>query len=211
MIDLPTILVDLSAKRPVFHSEADFQHALAWQLHEVLPDADVRLESQPVAGIHLDIWLWTNHGYIAIELKYATKLFSVDFHGESFNLAHHSAHPQRRYDAIKDVTRLERVVEHSPGATGHAVLLTNDSLYWTPSAQLNTVDATFRLHEGRTLKGVLAWSPHAGKNTIAGREEPFDLRGAYHLHWRDFSEVDRSAAGRFRYVVVSVSQQSQRD
>ena len=28
----------------MFHSEADFQHALAWQIHEAAPESQVRLE-----------------------------------------------------------------------------------------------------------------------------------------------------------------------
>ncbi len=87
MIDLPTLLADLSTHRPVFHSEADFQHALAWHLHKVFPEADVRLECQPVAGIHLDIWLRTNHGWLAIELKHATRLLLVDMPERTRSLA----------------------------------------------------------------------------------------------------------------------------
>lgn len=31
--DFAPVLRKLSTKRPVFHSVADFQHALAWQIH----------------------------------------------------------------------------------------------------------------------------------------------------------------------------------
>jgi hypothetical protein len=39
------ILSTLAALRPLFHSEADLQHALAWEFHHRWPDADVCLES----------------------------------------------------------------------------------------------------------------------------------------------------------------------
>ena len=36
------ILTDLAEKRSIFHSEADFQHALAWEMHR--REYDIRLE-----------------------------------------------------------------------------------------------------------------------------------------------------------------------
>ncbi len=41
---LHKLMADLAAHRPIFHSEADFQHALAWQIHEAMPDCEIRLE-----------------------------------------------------------------------------------------------------------------------------------------------------------------------
>jgi len=43
VIDLQACLTDLAQQRPLFQSEADFQHALAWQLHAMEPAARVRL------------------------------------------------------------------------------------------------------------------------------------------------------------------------
>jgi hypothetical protein len=40
----------LALRRPVFHSEADFQHGLAWQIQLDHPDARVRLETRPLEG-----------------------------------------------------------------------------------------------------------------------------------------------------------------
>ena len=203
MLDLPTVMTALSVKRPVFHSEADFQHALAWQLHATLPDADVRLECQPVPGIHLD-WLRTARGSRAIELKYVTKLLSVDLQGERFRLANYGAQPPRRYDVIKDITRLETVVEQIPNTAGHAVLLTNESLYWTAPRGENSIGTAFQLHEGQLLRGALQWGKHAAPGTMGKKTAPLILNGEYHLHWRDFSSVNGSGPGRFRYLLIDV-------
>jgi hypothetical protein len=54
-IDLTAALGALAGERPVFHSERDLQHALAWQLQVSYPDAQVRLETRPRRGIHLDM------------------------------------------------------------------------------------------------------------------------------------------------------------
>ena len=73
MLDIHNLMVDLSKQRPIFHSEADFQHALAWQIHETMPNCEIRLEMPyrvSQGNWHLDIWLQTME--IAIELKYRT-------------------------------------------------------------------------------------------------------------------------------------------
>ncbi len=44
MVSIEALLATLAGSRKVFHSEADFQHALAWQIHEAMPDSQVRLE-----------------------------------------------------------------------------------------------------------------------------------------------------------------------
>ena len=46
MIDITDVLDELSKNRPVFHSEADFQHALGWKIHEKYPDFNIRLEKR---------------------------------------------------------------------------------------------------------------------------------------------------------------------
>lgn len=43
-VDLTELMAMLQNERPVFHSEADFQHALAWALHRLDPSVNIRLE-----------------------------------------------------------------------------------------------------------------------------------------------------------------------
>jgi hypothetical protein len=44
IFEVAEILSRLAKKRPIFHSEADFQHALAWEVRGMHADADIRLE-----------------------------------------------------------------------------------------------------------------------------------------------------------------------
>ena len=44
MLDISGLLIGLAQSRKVFHSEADFQHALAWHIHEAMPKSQIRLE-----------------------------------------------------------------------------------------------------------------------------------------------------------------------
>lgn len=43
-MNLNDIINDLSKKRPIFHSEKDFQFALSWKIHEIYKDLKIRLE-----------------------------------------------------------------------------------------------------------------------------------------------------------------------
>ena len=74
-IDIHALLGGLARKRPAFHSEADFQFALAWEIREARK-LDSRLEFRPLADerMYLDIWL-PQRG-VAVELKYMTRAFA---------------------------------------------------------------------------------------------------------------------------------------
>ena len=54
-IDMTSLMDQLARHRPIFHSEADFQHALAWQLQLENPAGRVRLETRPQRGMRLDL------------------------------------------------------------------------------------------------------------------------------------------------------------
>ena len=206
MIDLNDLMAQLSSKRKVFHSEADFQHALAWQIHEAMPDCEIRLEFNPVPDakrrVALDIWIPTKR--VAIELKYPTHCLDATVSGERFVLKEQSARDQTRYDYFKDIKRLEGEVTAGRARQGFAVMLTNDRSYWQPP-QRETIDAAFRIHEGRRVEGELAWSSSAGKGTTRGLEDPIRLKGCYDLRYKDYSDLPVEKYGRFRFLVVSVA------
>ncbi len=205
MLKVDRFMADLSALRPVFHSEADLQHAFAWGVHEAAPDCKIRLEfpfPSRERRRYLDIWL-PDEG-IAIELKYPTRNLKLRQRGESYSLRDQSAQDLGRYDFLKDIQRLELLCEKWGACrAGLAVLLTNEPLYWKPPLSKTTVDAALRLHEGRTVTGEMAWASHAGPGTMEGREPPVHLRGSYDLRWQDYSSHPEKY-GKFRYLAVSV-------
>ena len=212
MFDIHNLMADLSQQRPIFHSEADFQHALAWQIHKAIPNCEIRLEMPyrvSQGNWYLDIWLQTME--IAIELKYRTKRMEGEKDGEYFLLKDHSGYPQGRYDFLKDIQRLERVVADRKAKSGFAVLLTNESNFWKPPRRgwETTIDTDFRLHEGQKVKGELGWAEQASSGTTEGREGPIRLKGSYNLNWQDYSHWGEQALlwlrqNSFRYLAVSV-------
>ena len=208
--ELTAVMSSLLNKRPVFHSEADFQHALAWEIHCMWPTSEIRLEYKPMhlkGRIYLDLWVnSTEFGTLAIELKYKTrKMMTVDVRAEVFELADQSAQDQGRYDFLKDVQRLEEISNQREDITGYAILLTNDRSYWDVPANRSTADSEFRLHEGRTLAGQLKWGSQASEGTTKGREGPIILSDHYKLEWCNYSLVDGGGSyNQFRYLIVKV-------
>ena len=206
-LDIDCLMQELSKSRPIFHSEADFQHALAWHVHNMMPNSQVRLE-YPLRyddnTMYLDIWLPQER--IAIELKYPTRELELNRDSEHFRLVNHQAQPLRRYEFLKDVQRLERVLAERDASGGFAVLLTNDAYYWkSPIRQWEkTIDGAFRLHQGRKVTGPLAWSEFTGAGTKGSRHDLIAINGTYDLHWREYSKVSARENNEFRYLAVTV-------
>lgn len=110
----------------------------------------------------------------------------------------------RRYDFIKDISRLEELRAADAADDCFAVALTNDPSYWSATLREDVSDAAFRIPEGRQLAGVAAWAGHTGAGTMRGREKEITLAGTYALGWRDFSRVAAQRLDEFRYLAVQV-------
>lgn len=193
----------LAADCPIFLSEAEFQHELALRVRKITPK--VRLEFSPFQAERMSLDVWLQDMGIAIELKWGTQKLKVKRDDGDFVLADQGAQPLLRYDFVKDVSRLERVIyKYPPADTGFAVLLTNDSSYWEPPRKKDTIDADFRIHEGAVIGGARKWSPDAAKGTIQGRESRIELRGSYKCRWRDYLRLEKGRRGLFRYLAINV-------
>jgi hypothetical protein len=87
----------------------------------------------------------------------------------------------------------------------YAIMLTNDSGYWTISAQSGTqrphVDEDFHIHDGATITGPLQWKPEASAGTRHNREDAIRISGTYTIVWHDYVPVDNCL---FRYTIVKV-------
>ncbi len=211
-VDMAVLLEDLARARPVFHSEADFQHALAWAWQQRQPDAAIRLEYRiPFTGgrAYADLWVRDSSGVTCVELKYWSRLVEVDVAGERFSLANQGAQDLSRYDFIKDLMRVEHAVAEGHATRGYVIALSNDSSFWT-TRRPGTIDEAFRLHDERRLGGQLAWSEAAGAGTIRRRESALNLAGEYDLNWRPYSRVAEVLRGEFRYLLVHVAPLSTR-
>jgi hypothetical protein len=205
--DLLSTLPVLARDRPVFHSEADFQQALAWAVHTANPQLRVRLETRPQPRVRLDLLITdpADGHALAVELKYLTDNWEGEALGEQFGLLRQSAQDIRAYDCVKDIARVERLVANRYAQAGLVLVLTNDPAYWrAPDHGLITNADAFRLHDGLTLAGSRAWGPRTGTGTMGNsRAEPIELTGTYALSWQDYSTLP-GPRGRFRYLTAVI-------
>ena len=190
-VDLGDALAALAARRPVFHSEADFQFAVAWEVQTLDPSIHIYLETRPITGVHLDLAFERDGYYTAIELKYLTRAWSGDVEGQRYTLTNHSAHDLRRYDVVKDIVRVEKFIDEKTHANGAVVVLTNDPAYRRRAAVSSTAnDLAFRIDDGAVLDGIRAWrQPPVG----VGEREDLVLRGRFEAQWTEFSNVEPGA------------------
>ena len=207
------ILKKLSGKRPIFHSEADFQHALAWELHETCNNADIRLEKRFSINCFSDVYvdiLFTEKENIAIELKYTTKELHTTINNESFSIKNHDAYDIRRYDFLLDIYRLQTLKRKGLINMGYAIFLTNATAYWNKPRKPNTNDKDFRIHENRTIQAnkKLTWAKGTGSGTSKGRTMPLIFRNSYTFNWKSYSDVCKFCNNKkyckFKYLLVEV-------
>ncbi len=204
MLDLECLLARLAMRRPIFHSEADFQHELAWEIRLGDPTLNVRLE-QPFPGRSsgaIDLVVSSEMRSYAIEVKYLTRRFITCHNGEEFHLKQHSAQDLRRYDVCRDIERME---EFASGAnhTASVIALTNDRYYWRGRSSSGTIAEAFDVCEGRTINGALQWAAHTGIGTMRGREKGISIVGSHLIEWRDYCDLGEN--GRFRYMHVRIA------
>lgn len=210
-LDLPEVLRALAVRRPVFHSEADLQQELAWQVHLARRNVEVRLEvrvpqpSRPGHRERVDVLLRGPAGPVALEVKYLTNAVTALHDGELFDLPRQGAQDVAGYDVVKDIYRVEHFIRTGFAAAGAVLVLSNDRSYWTdPGHGRVTGAAAFRLYDGTMLTGERSWGSQSGPGTRKGREPAIALMGNHHLRWHDFSELPDAPNGRFRFLFIAV-------
>ncbi len=213
MLDIHALMEQLAAKRPIFHSEADFQFALAWCIGKTKPDCEVRLEWKPFPeeNLHIDVWVPTYS--TAIELKYPVTASLNICHGDERFEPSIRRRSQAQYGFVKDIERIERMIcKHDKVERGFAVLLTNHEGFWkTPTATgwQCTDSAEFRIHHGSKLKDTRHWPPKQKDST---KKNPVKLRGSYKMSWQDYCDlktldniqIHEGKRSKFRYLAVEV-------
>ena len=84
------ILKLIAKGRPVFHSEADFQHVFAMRFMQILSPKQIRLERRFIIKnkkiFELDMFAQTNSSNIGIKLKYPQHKYETTFNEKTFIL-----------------------------------------------------------------------------------------------------------------------------
>ena len=199
-------LESLKRRRPVFHSEPDFQHELGIELRSlgvqnirmeyplrvVFHRPDLRLKQGEVRGKQVDMW---GDGF-AIELKHMHGKFSAVVSEERFMSPRGTNVDDGELRSVwEDVKRIEDLVRHpeSPIAYGLVVLLTNRADFWTHP----TNSLTYGGNEVRCF-------PDKGGETV-------ELHSSYAPKWEEWSNLREWPDTKvemggvlFRYAIVEV-------
>ncbi|MCK5581552.1 MAG: hypothetical protein KAJ18_09815 [Candidatus Omnitrophica bacterium] len=204
-------LKNLFRERPVFHSEADFQHEFAMKLRDIPGSQRIRVEksyslgSQDDEKIALDIYFEINGKKIGIELKYKIRGPFLRWKEEEFNLTSANAHPHNRYFFIKDISRLEKLKASDEIAEGYAIFLTNEYLYYKPSSSKKpSIFGTDFLLIGEDGKNIAL-----SKGALEFHKKPnVELKKKHRLKWEKVSDVckdkDYDWIENFQYLFVAV-------
>jgi hypothetical protein len=204
-VELSDVLAVLARVRPVFHSEADLQHAFARVLWGLAPEVECRLEVRQTVskGVeHLDLLCLGPLGRTAVEFKYVKRAWNGVVGAapteERYALKSHGAPDEARRDFVFDIARLERFCDR-PDQNGLALMISNEPALWRVPKPLakQSRDHEFRLHEGGELSGTLLW----GGGDYAPNTRV--LRGTYPLRWRPYSQQP-GTGGEFQCLALFV-------
>ena len=211
MKSIPEIMESLAKKRPIFHSEADFQHALAWEIHLLDSSARIRLEQRKIINgkpAYIDLMVSCESKTIAIELKYKTVLFSAIVDTEQFELKEHSARDVGTCMFWEDVARLEglQAQQKTKELLTYAIFLTNEKGYWKDSKRKETNAELFRLTEAKEVGGILKWKAGTADGTKKGHENPITLANKYKLEWCNYGSLVASGEDttELRYLLLEI-------
>ncbi|MBR9859788.1 hypothetical protein GYB22_03385 [bacterium] len=200
----------LSKRRPIFHSEADFQFELAWELKSINPELELRMEKpydiNESERWYLDILIMDGQSRIGIELKYKTRVIpqaqlSSLGNLESFRLTNHAATSLGRYDFLKDIERIEYLIENEELDSGFCIFLSNDRSYWTGNPKHSTLGPNFYINPGMTKSGKIDWVKPKESSVGKGRMKPIMLSGHYCMQWFNYEELQPI----FSYNLVEIT------
>lgn len=191
--NLHRAIANLSAKRNAFWSEADFQFALAWELKQILPNANIHLERCYQLPNHkdeyrIDIWIEEQGKIFPIELKYKTKNATILQNGTTISLKNHGAVDLGCYDYLKDIARIENIASNEPSfERGFTVILTNEHKYYTQMKAQSAYD-NFKIYQGAIRTGNLTWMlTRKGTTFVYNSRCPFLLKGVYTMNWTPYN------------------------
>jgi hypothetical protein len=216
--DITTCMSKMACVRPVFHSEADFQHELAMELDR--SGYGVRLEvphsiaiNGASLGAELDILVIEpkTRRRTAIELKYVTAQKTVVHAGETFNLCKNWGTNFSRFDCWADFQRVGGIVAAGHAHCGFAVFLTNAEDAWHVDAgPTATMARQFSIHDNRNVAAgaVLDWAPIRPTVGSVSKKRlppysPITVPTPTVCTWTDYSALP-GPNGRFRFLFLAI-------
>lgn len=203
------VMKALSDKRPIFHSEADFQFSLGWELKILNNDFEIIMErpfqfkdkSKKHPKIELDLLIKDGSKKYGVELKYVTKELKTEINKEKFELKDHMATNLRRYDFYKDISRLESLKIKKEIDKGYVIFLTNVDSYQNSTTGM--AEKFNFAHECKISQGKYDWSDKSltEKSHRKHRKEEIELNQEYDCRWHEYFTIDNHV---FKYILLEI-------
>lgn len=158
-MNITEIMEKLAARRPIFHSEADFQFELAWEIKLAIPNAKIRMEVPfyeipPDKNMHIDIMVIINEKKIGIELKYKKKASILNHEGEKFSLKS-TKQTNSRKSFRRDADRLSKLYEKNEIQEWYTILLHNREAYSHKNTSYGIYGFKYEMEKGNKELMVL--------------------------------------------------------
>ena len=199
-INVFNIIKELSAKRPLFHNEKDFQFEFALVLQSI--GFKIRLETyvgkENGKRKYIDLVAIdeeTKECYL-FEFKYKTINKKEVINDELYDFFNHGARDLGSYAFLKDVERIENQLNKSilgyKVKEGYAIFLTND-LGYLKGFKSNSLCYNYGLENNKTFKSnstikFLVPDHKEKKDTCGSNLEEITFKNNYKIEWKDYSE-----------------------
>jgi hypothetical protein len=209
--ELISYMNELAQLRPVFHSEADFQHELASVIKSknrmVRLERPFKIASEKSVKFELDLEIDNS---VAIELKYKKASFKWVLGSEEFDLHADLAITNSRYDVVYDAKRVRDLVKQKTHTLGFTIFLTNTKEYWELDA-MGTKASQFDLTDKRKFR--MGETVSLIESKTIKRSKPFKIEFNETLEWIQYSEVKNKTDhvlenGTFKFLIIDVNNPS---
>ena len=202
------VMKKLSAKRPLFHNERDFQFELAWLIKESY-QCEIRLEYYYKTDVngkrcYIDLIAFDNNYCIAFELKYKTKGLSEEIDGEIYNLKEQGARDYGCVFVLSDLKRLEDLVSNNESIInrtinkGYVIFITNDTKYKEKAFRKGSIFEEFSLTQDRIIEAKHTLGFIINKAISETSAKPFEginftYLNTYKVDWKEYNMLSDNA------------------
>lgn len=216
MFNINKLMLVLKEKNKIFCSEKHLQTIFGYEVLKQYNDC-VCIPEYPLIDSnngrtkHLDLLIKVNNKKIGIEFKYIVKKYKEVIDGVEYNLRNHSALDIRRYDCLKDISRLEALIEAGKIDDGYFLLITNDSKLWENINNNETSDKEFRFYDGgKITAGKKKWQNKAKSGTTKNRNKELVIHNEYNVGFKEYSKLNpANGSNIFKYLLIEIKHTNQ--
>lgn len=203
---LNNILSDFGHNNRIFHSEAELQFCIAWELKNRNRDIDVWFEypAEQIKNEHkripqIDLVIQNNNLLFPIEIKYAKGNLSY----KNINLSNKPL--DECFDVAKDIKRLEDFSEKYDNFDKGYVIVVSNNFSWfkdhRPSSKVFTYDSYLLDHDSNILTGMIKYKIDDNHKS----QQIIELKGKYDTKWQEYCSLGNNINEIFKYLIIEIS------